>query len=394
MPNNKDLQIITILLVLTVIFVLVPPFNATPIRTIFGIPMVLFLPGYALIAALFPGKKDLDGIERLALSFGLSIAVVPLIGLGLNFTPFGIRLVPILFSLSVFTLAMCLIAYSRRLKITEDERFSIPFSDIYSMIKEIFSSKSRIDKVLTIILIFTILISVVLLIYVIVTPKQGEKFTEFYILGDKGKAEGYPTLLEEGKNANVFVGIVNHEYDIVNYTLKILLMNATLNTKHISIIQNATWEEKMFFTPEVAGNGLKLEFLLYKEENFTAPYRDLHLWIDVTPINKKSPLPLSIPEKEVLPTGKEITFKLDSQRGFIPINQKTASTNGFEIDPGDKVVWYNEGVVPVTLVSDTPDFNARLLDFDKRTSYLFTKPGTYYFYLKNNKKLNSTIIVK
>ena len=73
MPNNKDLQIITILLVLTVIFVLVPPFNATPIRTIFGIPMVLFLPGYALIAALFPGKKDLDGIERLALSFGLSI---------------------------------------------------------------------------------------------------------------------------------------------------------------------------------------------------------------------------------------------------------------------------------------------------------------------------------
>jgi len=67
--------------------------------------MVLFLPGYALIAALFPSKNDLDGIERLALSFGLSIAVVPLIGLGLNFTPFGIRLVPIIVSLSVFTLA-------------------------------------------------------------------------------------------------------------------------------------------------------------------------------------------------------------------------------------------------------------------------------------------------
>jgi uncharacterized membrane protein len=34
--------------------------------------MVLFLPGYALIAALFPRKDDLDGIERIALSFGLT----------------------------------------------------------------------------------------------------------------------------------------------------------------------------------------------------------------------------------------------------------------------------------------------------------------------------------
>ena len=29
-------------------------------------PLVLFLPGYSLIAALFPAKDDLDGIERIA----------------------------------------------------------------------------------------------------------------------------------------------------------------------------------------------------------------------------------------------------------------------------------------------------------------------------------------
>ncbi len=42
---------------------------------------------YFKYLAAFSEKNDLDGIERLALSFGLSIAVVPLIGLGLNFTP-------------------------------------------------------------------------------------------------------------------------------------------------------------------------------------------------------------------------------------------------------------------------------------------------------------------
>jgi len=33
--------------------------------------------------------EGIDGIERVALSFGLSIAIVPLIGLVLNFTPWG-----------------------------------------------------------------------------------------------------------------------------------------------------------------------------------------------------------------------------------------------------------------------------------------------------------------
>ena len=72
-----DLLLIAIFVALTNIFILVPSFSASYIRIILGLPMVLFFPGYALIAALFPAKSDLDGIERTALSFGLSIAVVP-----------------------------------------------------------------------------------------------------------------------------------------------------------------------------------------------------------------------------------------------------------------------------------------------------------------------------
>jgi uncharacterized membrane protein len=245
--------------------------------------MVLFLPGYSLIAALFPKKNDLDGIERLALSFGLSIAVVPLIGLGLNFTPFGIRLVAILVSLSIFTLAMCLIAHFRRSKLTCEERFEVPFSYIYSSLKsEISGSKQGVDRILTIILILSILASVIMLIYVIVTPKQGEKFTEFYILGDNGKADGYPTQMEIGKNSSVIVGITNHEYMLTNYTLEISLENITLNKMQVHLMHNSTLEERIFFTPEKTGDNLKLGFILYKEDNFTMPYRDLHLWVNVS----------------------------------------------------------------------------------------------------------------
>src|SRR5659263_694396 len=94
----SDLLIVMELVLLTDIFVLTPGLSESVLRNILGLPLVLFLPGYALIAALFPAKSDLDGIERTALSFGLSIAVVPLMGLGLNYTPWGIRLLPILIS--------------------------------------------------------------------------------------------------------------------------------------------------------------------------------------------------------------------------------------------------------------------------------------------------------
>jgi uncharacterized membrane protein len=59
----------------------------SPLRIVLGIPFILLFPGYTLICLLFPGKRDLDGVERLALSLGLSIAVVPLIGLALNYAP-------------------------------------------------------------------------------------------------------------------------------------------------------------------------------------------------------------------------------------------------------------------------------------------------------------------
>ena len=100
---------------------------------------MLFLPGYSLIAALFPRKDDLDGIERVALSFGLSIAIVPLLGLALNYTPFGIRLLPVLIVLSVFTISLAMGAYVRRSMIPEEDRFIIEFWMLFKSIKESFN---------------------------------------------------------------------------------------------------------------------------------------------------------------------------------------------------------------------------------------------------------------
>jgi len=61
------------------------------------------------------------------------------------------------------------------------------------------------ENVLTVFLIIAIIISISLIVYIIVTPHRGESFTEFYILGPDGKAEGYPTNLSVGENGRVIV---------------------------------------------------------------------------------------------------------------------------------------------------------------------------------------------
>ena len=80
------------LLVIALIVAIIPiTFTSGVARIVLGLPFVLFFPGYVLNLALFPRKEGMGGIERAALSFGLSIAAIPLIGLTLNYTPWGIR---------------------------------------------------------------------------------------------------------------------------------------------------------------------------------------------------------------------------------------------------------------------------------------------------------------
>ena len=87
------------------------------------------MPGYTLASALFPKIEDLGKVSRTALSFGLGIAVVPLISLALNYTPGGIRLIPVAASLALFTLFTAAAAYWRRMGLPAEERFSIQFRE-------------------------------------------------------------------------------------------------------------------------------------------------------------------------------------------------------------------------------------------------------------------------
>ncbi len=275
-----DLMTITFLSVLLVLVIYLFPDNV--LRKIIGIPFILFFPGYSLISFLFPEKKDLDNVERIALSFGISIAVTPLIGLMLNYTPFGIRLTPVLLSLAFFNVIFSSLAILRRFRARNP---FVPSVEIRRMIG--WYEMSKVDRILSVILVISIIASIAVLVYVIVTPKHGEKFTEFYILGPKGKAADYPTDIRVNQNATIIIGIVNHEYRTVNYTIEIWLVNATyagnrtvinhmyffdrlhvtLNHTDVNIEGNWTPQWEKVYTFSIPKPGVyKMWFLLFKNE--------------------------------------------------------------------------------------------------------------------------------
>jgi len=272
--------VVTILLIVAIVF-----FPSTTARIILGLPFLLFFPGYVLIAALFPKRGSLGGVERLALSFGLSIAVVPLIGLVLNFTPWGIRLYPILISLAVFILAASGVAWYRRERLAPEEVFRVPFNIRLPS----WRGQSMADKVLSVVLVVAIAGAIGTLGYAVATPRVGEKFTEFYVLGPEGKAANYTTELQVGEEGRVILGIVNHEQEEASYKVEVWINGEQAELRvggedrdeiGVDLEHEGKWEKEVGFVPQTAGENQTVEFVLYKdgEPYFEEP---LYLWIDV-----------------------------------------------------------------------------------------------------------------
>jgi len=293
------IDILSILLILSIVFI-----PSTAVRVILGLPFLIFFPGYVLVAALFAKREGRDIVETVALSCGMSIAVVALIGFGLNYTPWGIRLDPVLYSIAGFIIVMSAIALTRRARISKTNRFTTEFSlSIPDW------GGSTFNKSLSIILIIAICATLGVLGYTVASPKIGERYTEFYILGIKGKAQDYPTefTMANGKvtrvtyggrivdttggSGTLTVGIVNHEQQPAVYSVVVIVfddqpVNVDLGGTIIEVLgpvdlqQGEKWEKQIEIVPRHTGDNEKLEFRLLKGDNAT-PENTLHLWVNV-----------------------------------------------------------------------------------------------------------------
>jgi uncharacterized membrane protein len=265
---------------ISLLLILVVSFFPNPVlRNILGWPFLLFVPGYSLTAALFPRKTQLDVLGRLTFSIGLSVALLPLIGLLLNATPWGIKLYPILVGVSIFTLIASTTAWYRRRRLPPEERSAMSFRLNFGQ----WAKWKPLDRALSVVLVLAIVGATGVIVYNILNPRTQEYFTEFYMLGITGKAENYVRDVTVNKPVDVTVGVASHENAQSTYRIEVTISGTQIDeVGPIVLMPGEKWENEIEFTPTAVGDNQKVEFYLYRNQG-TMPYLDspLRQWINV-----------------------------------------------------------------------------------------------------------------
>ena len=112
---TRWLEIILLYTVITMAVVYVIPGDSplVGIRYALGFVIVIFLPGYCLVNALFLGKNRLDPVETAVLSIALSFGIAALSGLLIGLSPIGFDFTSIAVSLGAIVLGLAVIAFFR-----------------------------------------------------------------------------------------------------------------------------------------------------------------------------------------------------------------------------------------------------------------------------------------
>ncbi|WP_332897108.1 DUF1616 domain-containing protein [Haladaptatus sp. CMSO5] len=305
-------------------------------RTLVGLPLILFVPGYTLLLALYPHKYLVEeyiegwfsdptvegpvpagtrtaerGIKlstRLALSFGLSLGLLAPLAIALALFGFGFTLETLLGSLSVFATVTLVIGSMRRKSLPEEERFSLPFEQYYSdMSAWLFNADTRLDTTLNIALAVTVILAMTGFTYALAVPNYGEEYTEFSLVqqNDAGSFvfADYPTDFVQGVPQELYVAIENKEGATTDYTVVVELQRVETGDGTLTVVEreelnrfaalvanDRTWYQSHSLTPTMTGDHLRLSYMLYKGDVPANPtednaYRHLYLWVNVTAAN-------------------------------------------------------------------------------------------------------------
>lgn len=310
-----DLVVVGLAVVLLVVTTL-PVIEDTSLGTAVRAVFVGFVPGYALVAALFPSGDTAETartrrgvsngritrLERFALSIAASGGLLGAVAGGLIATAVIESTTAAIRVLALVTLGLLVVAVIRRLALSPSERFGRPLTTWVGLLNPFGTGRSGGDLLSTVAFGFVVLFVLSSAAYAMV-PVQEEGYTELYLLhGEDGNpvSEEYPTELTAGQGQPLIVGIGNHEGATTTYTVVVQLQevetegsqltvqSATeLDRFELSLRDGETAETEHVVTPERTGQNLRLTYLLYVGDPPESPseenaYRSTYVWVDVT----------------------------------------------------------------------------------------------------------------
>lgn len=267
---------LAIVILLTLLMVPVAFLASGAFRIVLATAFLVFIPGYALVAALFPRKDSLDRVERATLSLVLSLAVVPLLGMALNYTPWGIDTCPVIATVLGFILICSAAALWRRLRLPKEDRFTARPRPALPR-----PAGTALDRALAGALALVAMGALGTLVWAIAAPAGTEDFSEFYLLGDGGLMHSYPQEAFAGQPVEVSLAITNQEHARTSYVVEAAIGEDLVSrTEPIWLANGQSWQGRLSFAPATPGADQRVEFRLLKNGS-PEPYLTLHLMLDV-----------------------------------------------------------------------------------------------------------------
>ena len=292
-----------------------PSISPPVLRTLVGLPLLLFAPGYTLLAVLFPAAHNrpddpngwsstehwLDWPARLALSLGSSVAIVPLVALGVSLAGADSATVPLV--VTILVAAGAVLAAIRRVQLPRPRRLRPPTTRWWGeRAPQAWGSRGA-RLAVSALLAGSILVATATMGYALVVPNDGESYSSIYLATENGSddpvAASFPSTFDD-RPRELVVGVENHEDTRTTYTVVAQLQRVEATNGSITVTQRdelrrfevelapgGTWERSHQVEPTMAGENLRLSYALYRgespDEPATAePYRRSYLWIDVT----------------------------------------------------------------------------------------------------------------
>jgi uncharacterized membrane protein len=249
------------------------------VRVPLGIAVVLFGPGYALVAVLFQ-SRELDLPARLGISIGLSVALLPLLALVLDQLPWGLRPWPMAASLSAWAGLCTMVAVLRRLLRAPDaagDEEEAPSQAVRAWWGSL-GTRGQLSYV-----IGAALFAAVLLVgaRAMTAPDPTRQLTEFYALGAEGLAESYPREVAPGEPMQVQVGITNREGIAASYRVEASTGGVLLaQLGPVELADGETWQAPLRYSLAQPDDDQQIEIVLFRDDQ-PAPYRTLRLWVNV-----------------------------------------------------------------------------------------------------------------
>ena len=282
-----DLAALTLLFALTLIVVYSPSQFPAIVRLGLALIMIMLLPGYAFIAAVFPGKADIGGIVRVILAVAFSIILVSLLGLVLDKTIWGIRLNPVMISVTLLTAVCTFIAFFRRHLLPSDRRLDPGLAGPLKEAKQYLFPPSRngIEWLSTFLLIGAFLLAASSVALAIYGPGHSEKYTELYVTGPGGKIQDYPVFFPSNATRAVNVGIGNHEGMDKVYDLVVRFegpFEYDLYNEQIPVRDDQTVQRNITMKLVQPYESARITFSLYTDPDHLSPYRQCYLLLNGT----------------------------------------------------------------------------------------------------------------